>query len=243
MALTGESIRSIITVVALCYAAYSDIRTREVDDLVWVALVVVAAPFVLLEVFSLDLLTASLYIISVYTSFTVGLVTSAFGLMGEADFLALVSASLVTPPKTFGVFSLIPSLSVFVNSLLVSCLYPVLLLARNLHLIKKGVSLFENAEANPFERALALLVLTKVRKQDYMRKQNVYVIAEKSINHKRKLIFKARITESECNIPEDAEWIWVSPYIPFVAAIAAGYALHLLFGCLIDPFIAWLHNR
>ncbi len=219
-----------LAVLALAYAAYSDVRSREVDDVVWVALLSASAPFAILEVAALRELSLRLYLTSVYLAFSLGLALTALGLWGDADFLALTSVSLLTPPGR-GLIAALPSLSVLVNALLAALAYPLLLLARNLRLMHK-TNLFEGVEAGRLERLAALFLLTRVPREEYLRRRAVYTPAEEVVGGRRRLVFGLRIRREGAE--PQGEYVWVSPYVPFVAAIAVGYALHLIVGCLLD---------
>lgn len=229
-------LRGAVTIAALGYAAYSDFKRREIDDAVWLALVIASAAFVFLELASLERGLMFLYFASVYLAFTLGLALPTLGLMGDADFLAIACLSLVTPPTKTAPISALPSLSIFINALLVSCLYPLALLARNLTLVAKGVDLFEGVEVSTAGKLLALFTLTRVPVQVYLNRRHAYALAETVEEGKRKLLFRARV--SEASQQPQGEWVWVSPYIPFVAMLAIGYVIHLFYGCLLDPLVA-----
>jgi len=234
-----SAVRYVVAIAALAYAAYSDAKTRMVDDRVWLALLTTAAPFILLELATFERATLALYFVSAYLAFTLGLSLPTLGLMGDADFLALACIGLTTPPSRGGLLSAVPSLSVFVNSLLVSCVYPLLLLVRNVRLIASRVEMFEGVEASLPEKLLALLTLTKVPVDEFKRKRGFYALAEASVNGRKRLLFRARVASEETGDAEalNGDWVWVSPHVPFVASIAAGYVIHILLGCLLDPLL------
>lgn len=235
-----EIARQALVLAALGYAAYSDIKTREINDAVWLALTAASAPLVLLELVTLDRAALILYLASVYTAFTLGLALLALNLMGEADFLALACLSLVTPPGEMRLLSAVPSLSIFTNSLLVSLSYPLLLFTKNMLLAARGVNLFGDIKVNFATKILAIFTLTKISSDEYLKNRNFYSLAEIMKNGEKKLLFKARI-DSMVDSPR-GEWIWVSPYVPFVTMVAAGYTIHLLFGCILDHLFASLSS-
>lgn len=236
MEVTALSIaRDVVTLVVLGYAAYSDVKSREVDDVVWLILAVASATLIFPELTFLERGSMVLYLISVYSAFVLGLALTAFGLMGDADFLAITCLGLVTPPSRFTLFSAIPSISIFVNALIISCAYPLALLIRNLVLLKRGLPLFEDVEISTAGKLLALFTLTKVPLEEFRRKYYAYTLAEVREGERKRILFRARVGE---NSPQpQGEWVWVSPYIPFVAMLAIGFVIHSLHGCILDTLI------
>ncbi|RLE99308.1 MAG: hypothetical protein DRJ57_02475 [Thermoprotei archaeon] len=220
----------------LAYAAYSDFRTREVDDRIWVLLCAISAPATLLQLARLDPPALLAYVASSYTAFSLGLALSAFELMGWADFLALACIGLITPPAGRGPISSIPALSVLVNSLIASIAYPLYLLARNLAAAARGERIFEGVEAGALEKALALLTLTRIPAEEYERRKDFYSLAEKLEDGRRCLVFSLRIGGEELPAPH-ADKVWVSPYVPYVAMIAAGYLMYLAVGCPLEALL------
>ena len=229
--------RRLVTLALLVYASYSDFRSREVDDKVWIALCALSAPLTLLELLELSRGMLLLYALSSYTAFTVGLALSAFELMGWADFLALACIGITTPPGGGAFLTAIPAISVLVNSLLASLTYPLYLLARNLHMALRGEDLFKGIKASKLEKALAIMTLTKVSAREYSEKRDFYSIAEVEAGGIKRLSFHVRIREAHPVEVEDS--VWVSPYMPFILFITVGYLLHILAGCLVDVILRY----
>lgn len=234
--LSLEWLQRIATAALLAYAAYSDFRTREVDDRVWVLLSAVSAPLTILQLAALDRMALLAYVLSSYAAFSLGLALSAFDVMGWADFLALACVGLTTTPVGRGPISSIPALSVLVNSLVASLSYPLYLLARNLAAVARGERLFKDVEAGALEKALALLTLTRVPAEEYEGRRDFYTLAEKVEEGRRRLLFSLKIEGGEAPAPRGAE-VWVSPYVPYVAMIAAGYLLYLVVGCPLEALL------
>lgn len=231
--------RTIISLTMLGYAAYSDAKSREVDDLVWLLLCVLTAPFILLELTALDDYFLKAYVVSIYIAFTFGLSVSAFNLMGEADFLALSCIGLVTIPTRVSPLGLFPSISVLTNSLLLSCAFPLSLLFQNLKLMLKGENLFENVEAGKLTKFLALFTLKMVTREEYLSKKDFYSVAERVVNDKRYLTIKLGIDTEQQQISSPI--VWASPHIPFVTVLAIGYLTHVLLGSLLEIILIALN--
>jgi len=234
--LSPEWLQKIAAAALLTYAAYSDLRTREVDDRVWVLLCAISAPATLLQLAKLDHPALLAYAASSYIAFSLGLALSAFELMGWADFLALACIGLITPPASRGPISSIPSLSILVNSLIASIAYPLYLLTRNLAAIIRGEKLFEGIEAGVLEKALALLTLTRISVEEYERRRDFYSLAERLEDGRRRLTFSLKIGGEEGPVPQAAR-VWASPYVPYVVMIAAGYLMYLAVGCPLEALL------
>ncbi len=126
-----------MTVVMLAFAGYKDFKYREVSDWIWIIFVVIGLP---LDVY--EILTGSLSI----TSFTLALAFSAilaiggwvFSLFGEADLLAFLVISVLSP--TMPNLSVVPvlmspiffPLSVISNSVLLGASSTFLVLGLNI---------------------------------------------------------------------------------------------------------------
>jgi len=228
-----QAARAVVTLAILGYAAYSDVKSREVDDAVWLILVIASAALIFPELAAFDRSQLILYFTSVYIAFALGLALPTFGLMGDADFLAIACLGLATPPDWRALLSSIPSLSIFINALLASCLYPIALLVRNLVLAMRGIELFEGVEIGTAGKLLALFTMTKVPARVYLSRRYAYTLTEITEDSRKKIVFRARISEPPQQ--PQGEWVWVSPYIPFVAMLTVGYAIHIFYGCILEP--------
>lgn len=229
--------RAFVSLALLGYAAYSDFKTREVDDLVWIILCATSTPFVLLQLVELERRALLAYVVSAYLAFLLGFTLSAFKLWGWADFLALACIGLTTPPSAEGGYlSLLPSISTLVNSLLISCTYPLFLLTENLYLIARGERVFEGVEASLPVKVIAFFTLRNVPAQVYLRRRNFYSLAERFEGGKRYITLRIGV-EEEGETKPLSNRVWVSPYMPFVTLLAIGYAIHLTAGCLLDRLL------
>mgnify|MGYP003877478949 FL=1 len=229
--------RAFVSLALLGYAAYSDFKTREVDDLVWIILCATSTPFVLLQLVELERRALLAYVLSAYLAFLLGFTLSAFKLWGWADFLALACIGLTTPPSAEGGYlSLLPSISTLVNSLLISCTYPLFLLTENLYLIARGERVFEGVEASLPVKVIAFFTLRNVPAQVYLRRRNFYSLAERFEGGKRYITLRIGVEEEGETKPLPNR-VWVSPYMPFVTLLAIGYAIHLTAGCLLDRLL------
>ncbi|MEM1508919.1 MAG: A24 family peptidase [Thermofilaceae archaeon] len=228
-------IHKILSSTLLVYAAFSDVKTREVEDTIWLAMCIVSVPLIFYELIKVEPRCLLYYVFSFYLAFTLGLFLSSFNIMGGADFLALACIGLVTVPEFNGPISALPSLSVMVNSLLVSLVYPLYILVKNMRAIFRGEKLFESVEVTSLAKVLGLFTLVKVPVEEYKRKRDFYSLAEIIENDKRKISFSLKIRSNDVQLSGGE--VWVTPHIPYVAVLAAGYIIHLVLGCLLELFL------
>lgn len=228
-------VQKILSSALLIYAAFSDVKTREVGDLVWLAMCAVSAPFIFYELIKVEPRFLLYYILSFYLAFTLGFFLSSFNIMGGADFLAIACIGLVTVPEFNGPISALPSLSVMVNSLLVSLIYPLNILVKNMTAVFRGEKLFEGVEVGSLTKVLVLFTLVKVPVEEYKCKKDFYSLAEIIENGKRRISFSLKIRSDDIQLSEGE--VWVTPHIPYVAVLTAGYIIHLMLGCPIELFL------
>jgi len=225
-------LRHALTISLAGYAAYSDLRSREVSDAVWVALLLLSTPLVLFEAFSADRLTLLLYILSFQLAFVFGLTSTAFNIMGDADFIAIACLGLVgfPPPSVYPGPLSIPFLPVILASAVLSLTYPAANLARN---IPRRRQLLEGVAASRHEKILALLLLRKVGAEEYKARRNFYSLAERRVGGQTRLIFSPRIRwEEPANLEGE---VWVSPHVPFVLFLTLGYIVYVALELVAAP--------
>ncbi len=225
-------VRRVIILSLLTYAGYSDIKTREISDKVWILMIVLAAPLAIYEVLSLH--KTALYLVSLLIGFVVGAMIYLGKIMGDADAAAIATLSIVEPPPTvlhgFDIISLFPPISIVVNASLLSLIGVIYNLARNTYLKFSGKELFSGIDASLLEKILAFILYTKVEASVVREKPNFYSIAEKNTDSVKRFTFKVRI-EEESHAEVQGE-VWVSVYMPFIAFIALGYIIHVILGCI-----------
>ena len=140
----------VFTVVIFAYAAWRDVKTRRVNDLVWVVLSTIG-----IVVFALDMYTSPhqvreyklfLYFLSVFPIGLIGVVFARLKLFGWADaggFIAIgVLFPMILPVDTVVGFSFpifitsaggIMSYAILLNSSILALVTPILITARNLY--------------------------------------------------------------------------------------------------------------
>jgi len=238
--------RVLVSLIFLVYASWSDFKTREVSNWVWV----VFAPLG----FLLTILRYGLYIQDFILSFVITIVLSLVlfyaGGFGGADAKALICLSLALPdyPIHFlqlplGYVPLIFPLSVFINAIFLASLSVVYILLRNfLWKYRNKRNLFEGFEKESLGRKfLVLLSGLKVSVAELEKKNYLYPLEDfkTEVQEKRKLIAMPKDEERERIISrllkanrnrEIPCEVWATPGLPMLVFITVGLVIALVFG-------------
>ncbi|MBC7081613.1 MAG: prepilin peptidase [Thermoplasmatales archaeon] len=196
-----EIARLVIGAIILAYASYTDIKTREASNLLWISMAVIGFIFL----FSYKSYDFFKIIFSILISFLVGILLYFSG-MGGADVKAIWAISLLRPVSD-EIFFIFP-ISVLINSLFLVLPLPLIFFVYNI-LNKNfefpyclfGYKMRANVAKNSFVWAM---------------EKN----GKKSINP-QKDVDLSLLGEKE---------IWVTPQLPFLLFIFFGYITSFIFG-------------
>ncbi|GEM_PF-3507876 len=217
----------------LTVAGISDIRTREIDDIVWIAGAAVIGPLLLYELYE-GLVNAALYVAAAGLGVVMAAALLYSGAMGEADAIEVAFISLLTPPAGFSV-CVFPVISVFVDSLPFIAAYALYNVFLNYSRLR-GRDAFRGYQVGLAEKLLAYIALRHVDRDEYRRKRYMYGPATVVENGVKKLRFTLTLEEGG-----DLEGGWVVVYLPQVALLAAGFIVYAFLvaagmgGCMLDP--------
>ncbi|PCN49923.1 hypothetical protein B6U99_07185 [Candidatus Geothermarchaeota archaeon ex4572_27] len=238
--------RASIAIAALAYASWSDLRSREVSDVVWIALVVAAAPMVALEAYT-GHLPLHLLLGSIAVSLALGAIIYLLGLFGGADAKALwcLGVALPTPPPSPArpmPVSPIFTLSVFDNTVALAALTSIYALIRNLAYWARGGRLFEGLSEPLHRRALAMLIGYKVD-PSRVREGGFYFLMEEVVEGRRRLKLGAllRAAKAEEFVREGLSGeVWATPALPMIVYMLAGLVVALTVGDLVMSLSAYV---
>lgn len=234
-----ELLRLCIGFIMLGYGSYSDVKTREVSDVVWLIMCVSGVFFACIGLF-MD----SLSFFQLFKSLLVGAIF-AFLLytfnFGGADVKAIISLSLLFPSYPF--FSLfhlrlplmgVPPVDIFVLSTLTNAL-----------LIAISAP-FALVLYNSFRRNFSPLMFIgwKVRISDLRRKKNYKLMHEiKEVSGKEKYVWGGvepteEVLSSLEELEQDKkiEGVWITPELPFILYLTAGFFIAVFYGDFISTF-------
>jgi len=250
---------SVAVVIAfLGYGSWSDIKSREVSNIVWMLFAPIGATLTVARLFLLpELLWISLGSIVVATSFAFLLFYT--GVFGGADAKGLICIGISIPtlpeniPASLNFFHPLLPVVILSNSFLVAVSMALYILVRNMfwkYSTRSG--LFSGLEKEPAWKKVFALVsgykadFKEVEDKIYLypleevveseggaeRKLNLFVEAEVE---KQDLLGKLRPYVEKAVIPRE---IWATPGLPMLVFITIGFILALLIGDLIFLIIS-----
>lgn len=221
-----DIIRFLTGATILFYASYTDIKTRRASNMLWVIMGVIGAILLLIQYLTVGFGNYTMYL--VFIPIMIGLMFVFFQLrliFGGADAKALMAIAVLVPLQPeileFPLLKGSPmpfSWSIFSNSVLLFLLIPISLLIFNL--IKRNIEfpyLFLGYKMNT-EKALQKFIWP----------------LEKIVDGKRKFTYLPSEFDAKEEIIElkksGLEEIWVTPKIPFMIPLFAGFICAFIFG-------------
>jgi len=237
-----EVLRVTLSIMMFGYVAYKDVKTREVNDLIWIVFGVAALGIDVFEVYS-GALDLSLLVVAVGFSVLFALVTGYTGLFGGADLLAFVVIGLLNPIAPLALFQpilytpILYPLTVISNSAMISASGVFLVLIYNLS-SRGGNMIFEGySEVTSLRKVI--LMMTGLRKDITKVRGPPFEYPLEAVNEVGtvKLILKP-------NLSDDADasntfnrlrsigrrHVWVAYSLPFLLVLGVGYVSSIIFG-------------
>lgn len=259
MQISLDIARAGLALCVLVYASWSDYKTREVSDTVWVLLAPLGLTLTFVEIWIYNI--APLYLYGICFGLTAFFAVIVFysGGFGGADAKALMCLALVLPfyPTNLieplsGTISPISQilfpLTIFSNSVLLAALTAIIMLLYNIfwHL-KTGKELFEgDYENESFGRKTLILVTGyRVSINKLKEKWHVYPLEDidgEAENLRRKLIVVPKDEgrnatverlENAINAGTIQDSIWATPGLPFLIFFTLGLLLALFLGDIV----------
>jgi len=227
-------IRLILCGVMLFATAYFDLKSREIDDKIWWGFGALGLGLTAVEIllgYSPDLL---LYLASTVLSGGLGFAFYYLGFYGGADAKALLCCALLAPlfNRNLTLHPFTP-LIIFVNSLILTIILVVYYGVNNLVHLLIGDRIFEGLEHEPLHRKILACLLGFRAK----RVGSFYFSMEKKEDGRRRFDFSL-LQVNEDFVTEDG--IWVTPGIPLIVFMAAGFVVMVVFGDLLGYILEGL---
>lgn len=214
----------------LIYACWLDIKSRTVPNKVWKFMLIFAAPITFLEMLNYVASLSYLLIIISFAILTVALayVLYAIGAYGGADAKAIMCLALLFPvyPK-FSIFPILDSISFnfgfasLANSVLAAPILMAFMFFRNL--IREG---FSEMKKSP----LYFFVGYRVDVDSIPKFHNLLEVVEGG--EIKRLRRGVEANEELINAIKNSkiQRVWVTPALPFIVFITAGYVLAFFVG-------------
>jgi len=252
-----DGARIILCLSFLIYASWSDYKTREVSNKVWVilgplALALTAFQYLIYSSQPLQLLIS--YVLSFAITSALAIAIFYAGGFGGADAKALMCISLALPVypnhlllQPLGFVSPLFPITIFTNSVLLGALSVFYALFRNLlWIVRNRGGVFEGLETESFGRKILALVSGYKVKISKLEKGHMYPLEDVEVNDdgkvKRKLLVFPRDEEREeivARILENVKekklegGVWVTPGLPLLIFITAGLIIALFYGDIV----------
>lgn len=218
--------RLIVGIAILSYASYTDIKTRRASNILWLIMGSIGAILLIIQFFSVGFGDKISYLI--FIPIMIGFVYLLFQLrliFGGADAKALMAIAILVPLEPdflqFPIWSgsLMPSSwYIFSNSVIIFLLFPISLLIYNI--TKRNLSF-------PF-CLLGYKMSVKKAREKY-----VWPL-EKVVDGNRKFVYMPKEFDIEKELEEfenqNIKDIWVTPKIPFMIPLLAGFIIAFIFG-------------
>lgn len=244
---TIETMKIILTLIILILTSYMDLRTREVDDKVWIIYGFMGGTLTLIE-FILGYISILQILISASTGIILGLALFYALGFGGADaklIWTLGITHIINPMQILGytqpiIVNPIFIITILINSIFISVSAVFYNLTKNIHWYLSGKKLFEGYEKTILEKILLILVAYKANKDQIIKdKFAITVENENETGRTIKLIGHGKIDAREVdfnNVKERVphidkyETFWVEKPLPFLIFVTGGFITALILG-------------
>lgn len=211
--------------VMLSYASYSDWKTREVDDRLWIIFSFIGITLNIIDLYYSNLQLSVLIITSISLTSLISFILYYFGFFGGADMKALIVISLLIPvyyPSNY--LHPFTSLTSLTNGVFLTISLPIIFFILNILRLIKGRDIFSGFEGERlWKKILACFLGYRVSKAE---KGHFFMSLEKKIDDKKR--FHISLLKEEDFV--SGQDVWVTPGIPLLLFISLGFTLTVFFG-------------
>ncbi len=219
-----NQLRIIAAMAMLGYASYTDVTKREVSDYIWIVFGALSVVLLFLEPQFWQALTnvgISLIVAPIV------LIIWRLGMFGGADAFAIIVLALLVPQITMSENTITP-FTILTNAVIISIIPFFVNLIRNLIAIGNKNDIFEGFSETRKKRIIALFIGYKAKNPKYS-----FSIEKKVGKHKKLNLVMHHAEYAEfCEKPNT----WVTPGIPYMLFITAGFLVQLFYGDIIFSF-------
>ncbi len=219
-----NQLRIIAAIAMLGYASYTDVTKREVSDYIWIVFGALSVVLLFLEPQFWQALTnvgISLIVAPIV------LIIWRLGMFGGADAFAIIVLALLVPQITMSENTITP-FTILTNAVIISIIPFFVNLIRNLISIGNKNDIFEGFSETRKKRIVALFIGYKAKNPKYS-----FSIEKKVGKHKKLNLVMHHAEYAEfCEKPNT----WVTPGIPYMLFITAGFLVQLFYGDIIFSF-------
>jgi len=218
------TIKFLIYLGFLSAASIQDVRSRYISDIIWIIAGIVLVPILIFEVIigRFDMLAT---ILSVVFAAAIAYPLNRIGFLGSADVFALVLLALYMPTLESKELLGLPVISVIANASILSLTEVCINFSRNISMLLHSKDIFRGFEGEPMHRKI--LAMFMGHRSEEVR--GLFLPMERIENGRRWFNFSVGRASSDFARGSD---IWVTPALPFIVYITAGYILLFLIGDL-----------
>jgi preflagellin peptidase FlaK len=257
-----------LSLAILLYASWSDYKTREVSNRVWVIYAPIALFLSLAELLLYDPSKLPLFGLSFGVTAAIAFALFYSGGFGGADSKALMCIALALPFSTAALFTpLFPSgispisqvlfpLTIFSNAVLFAAASGIYLLLHNIVWnVKHGQKIFEGtlAAESIVKKFLVLITGYKVSVAKLQEKWHVYPMEDVDDDGKnppkRKLVVVPRDEgrsevvgrlSNAVDTEKINDYVWATPGLPMLIFVTAGLIVSVLFGDIVWLLVSFI---
>lgn len=261
-----ETAKTCMTLLILTYASWSDYKTREVSNNLWILFAPPAFALTFAELYLFDFSALPFFGLCFGLTAAFAIILFYAGGFGGADAKALMCLALAIPFYPREVFEPISGevspfmrlffpLTVFSNSVMLAALTAAYLLTYNfLWRQKTGKALFEGEQRNASlgKKILVLITGYKVSVEKLKEKWHIYPLedvekTEKGIRRKLVVLPKDEGRDAMVERLENAakngeiqDKVWATPGLPMLIFMTVGLVIALLYGDMVWSLIRFL---
>jgi preflagellin peptidase FlaK len=212
----------IVSFAMLGLASALDLKKREINDLLWICFAGVSV----LMIFVNSDFWGNLKIIGISMMIApISLILWRFGFFGGADAFCLIVLASLAPMATLTSTQITP-FTTLTNAAILSIVPLFVNLARNLIAIIRKQDIFKDIDETSMKKILAMFIGYKTKNPKYS------FPMEQVIDGKKHLDFSLKHAEKTAFCSDDSG-VWVTPGLPYILYISAGFVIQVFFGDLI----------
>jgi archaeal preflagellin peptidase FlaK len=220
-----ELVRIFLCIIMLSIATVFDIRKREVNDLIWVVFGALGIGIIFLHSSpGEELLKVGISAIVIPVAFFVWRI----GFFGGADAFAIVTISILAPGISL-TETVVTPFSTLTNAISISLITILANITRNVASLLLGKNIFDGFDETNTKKILAMFIGYRASNPKY-----AFSIEQEAVRGKKLNLTPRHAENSEFCDRKDT---WVSPAVPYVMFITAGFIAQLFVGDILLQII------
>jgi preflagellin peptidase FlaK len=218
----------------LSIGSYYDLKTREVNDRLWMAFGGAGLVLYAWEYVSGATADVQMILVSVSLTAAIAVALYRYGFFGGADAKALMTISVIMPiyysPSSFYVHP-ITGIMVLTNAALFALVMPLYNALSNLVKVARGERIFEGFDEPTWRKVLACFVGVP---SDMQKMRHHLVIESSTSEGKKRFSFRLNYDKDGDSYSDGSCYkvgrMWLSQNLPFLVFVLTGFLAAMLFG-------------